>query len=497
MMLSMRMILNRLENFSIQSFINNDEDAADLMSARMAYAPNCLHVSAQGRDVLCQNTRGSRFLLLDIGLQEGFEIIQGIFDYYNDWEANVLRLVTEKKYQELIDSCHLIFHNPIALMDGNNQVIATSSAYGENDVDEEWKYLKRNGFSSIEAVDFLKHFAQVVDHSLMNKPQILSLERGQMSARLANIKIYWNNKFCGRMVVLEKDRELNSADLQVMSHLQGIIAPYLAQESLSSAYMNYKDVFSEIILLGKGDQLLLEKHLAYLHWLDAREFRMLLVKLLPHYSDDLILHQLRRTVLKIFPYSSVNIIDQCLVVILKAEDLEARTVDSFVDDLMLRDKARICVSLPIQDLTKLHYYFKQICYAIDRTSSQDPNAPVIYAFESSIPYMIQASDPNDLLCACHPDVLKLAGEGRNMMSDAIKLLRAYLDNERNITSTSKALYMHRNTLVYRLEKLQAQLTADLDRAYERDYIRLSIYVLESMAPQMEQMMDPDDMRSRR
>ena len=127
MMLSMRMILNRLENLAIYSFVNDDEDPADLMSARMAYAPNCLQVSSLGRNVLCQSTPSNRFLIEDISLQEAFEIIQGIFDYYNDWEASAFRLSAEKKFQELVDSCHPIFHNPIALFDGNHQVLATSS----------------------------------------------------------------------------------------------------------------------------------------------------------------------------------------------------------------------------------------------------------------------------------------------------------------------------------------------------------------------------------
>ena len=45
-----------------------------------------------------------------------------------------------------------------------------------------------------------------------------------------------------------------------------------------------------------------------------------------------------------------------------------------------------------------------------------------------------------------------------------------------MSSTAKSLYIHRNTLVYRLEKLNSILTADLDDAYERNYLRLSIYV---------------------
>ena len=479
MMLSMRMILNRLENLAIYSFVNDDEDFADLMSARMAYAPNCLQVSSLGRNVLCQSTPSNRFLIEDISLQEGFEIIQGIFDYYNDWEANAFRLSAEKKFQELVDSCHLIFHNPIVLFDGNNRVLAISSAYGEEGVTEEWKYLKKNGFSSVEMVNHLKHFGQLVDHSIMSLPQILSPSSERLTRRIANIKFYWNNQFCGRMVVLEKDRPINSGDLQVMAHLQNIISPYLAQDD-PSAQGNFKDVFAEIITTGKVDSTLLERQVSYLHWDNAQEFRLLLVKLSPHYSNDIVLHQLRRTLLKIFPVSSVNIIDQCMAIVVRAEALVTNPADLLIDELALREKARVGVSLPFQDLTRLHCYFKQTIYALETSRIPSPANDVIYAFDTIIPYILCASDGSDLLYACHPDILKLAALDRSGTSDHVKLLKAYLDNERNISGAAKAMFMHRNTFVYRLEKLTSLLTANLDDPYERDYLRLSVYILETV-----------------
>lgn len=479
-MLSIRMILNRLENLVVYSFVNDDEDTVSLMSARMAYAPNCVQVSSLGRNVLCQSTPNNRFLIEDISLQEGFEIIQGIFDYYNNWEANAFRLASEKNFQELIDSCHLIFHNPTILFDGNHRVLAISSAYGEEDVGEEWKYLKKSGFSSVEMVNHLKHFGQIVDHSIMSKPQILSPSSERLTRRIANMKLYWGNEFCGRMMILERDRPLNPGDLQVMAHLQNILAPYLAQDDSSAAQGNFKDVFSEILIAGKVDHVLLERQIAYLHWGDAKEFRLLLIRLSPYYSDDVVLHQLRRTILKIFPFSSVNIIEQCLAVIVRSETLVTNPADLIIDELSLQEKALVGVSLPFKDLTMLHPYFSQTLYALENTWPSSAENSVVYAFDSMISYIVCSAERDGILYACHPDVLELAERDKREDADYVRMLKAYLDNERNISSTAKALYMHRNTFVYRLEKLNAILTADLDNPYERDYLKLSVYILEAV-----------------
>ena len=56
--------------------------------------------------------------------------------------------------------------------------------------------------------------------------------------------------------------------------------------------------------------------------------------------------------------------------------------------------------------------------------------------------------------------------------------KCYLNNERSLVNTAQALFVHRNTLVYRVHKLTELLHDNLDDIYTRDYIKLSIRTLE-------------------
>lgn len=477
MLLSMRMILNLLGNFTINSDIHDETDTANLMSVRMAYAPNCLQISAYGNGVLCRGAADNRFVIEDISLLEGFEIIQGIFDYYNNWEAQITRLAADCKFQEIIDSSHLIFRNPMSLMDGNYQVVAASSAYGEDDVDDEWRYCKRMGYLSVETMKHMKRQGQTINAGLMGEPH-LTPANGSAHLRMANVKIYWNNELCGRLVVREKDRPINAADLRIMMLLQNVIAPNLAKGNPASPFSS-KDVFAEIITSGRVDRYLLEKSLAYLQWNNVQDFHLLLIRMNPAYCDDMTLHQLRRTILKIFPFCSVNIIEKSLAVIVQKDDIADDFANLLLEDLRLCGKARIGISLPMKDLSKLHYYYSQLLYALDQADDQTGKS-LVYAFDSMISYIVHRPSSDGALSACHPDVLRLSEIDKREESDYVSLLKTYLDNERNISSTAKALFMHRNTLVYRLEKLNSLLDADLDNPYERNYLRLSIYVLETL-----------------
>ena len=60
----------------------------------------------------------------------------------------------------------------------------------------------------------------------------------------------------------------------------------------------------------------------------------------------------------------------------------------------------------------------------------------------------------------------------------LNTLKCYLDHERSASKTSTALHTHRNTVLYRIQKIQDLLELDLDDVYVRDYCRLSIRTLE-------------------
>lgn len=63
-------------------------------------------------------------------------------------------------------------------------------------------------------------------------------------------------------------------------------------------------------------------------------------------------------------------------------------------------------------------------------------------------------------------------------SPLYETLRVYLEKHQNITRTSEALYIHRSTLLYRLDKIHSMLHLDLDDPSEVLYLLLSYRLLD-------------------
>ena len=57
-------------------------------------------------------------------------------------------------------------------------------------------------------------------------------------------------------------------------------------------------------------------------------------------------------------------------------------------------------------------------------------------------------------------------------------LRVYLQNHQSATKTAAALYIHRSTLLYRIEKIEAALKSDLTDPDELLYLMLSFYLMD-------------------
>ena len=64
-------------------------------------------------------------------------------------------------------------------------------------------------------------------------------------------------------------------------------------------------------------------------------------------------------------------------------------------------------------------------------------------------------------------------EGGN---DLITTLEAYFDNTGNLSQTAEALYIHRNTLLYRMERIKDILAMELDNPSARLSVQLALYI---------------------
>lgn len=95
----------------------------------------------------------------------------------------------------------------------------------------------------------------------------------------------------------------------------------------------------------------------------------------------------------------------------------------------------------------------------------------VYTFDSAFPYytIAKTARSDELVFASvnYSVVHRLADEDAELGTQSAKLLWSYLSFERNATAVSKRLHMHRNTVLYHIDKIEKRFGIDLDKFNDR------------------------------
>ncbi len=478
MKLSMWMIANRLSSLDMDLDIRDDAPAV-LNSARQAYATNCVHVYREGNSVICSG-EGSTIRIHNMDVVQGFEIIQSVFDYFQDWSDDMVRLVRERNYQGAIDLACQVFHNPILLQDGNSRVLGISQKlYPADSLDAEWAYLCKYGYSSLNAIQQMRYDYPNIEF-WHHGTQTFRFSDDFLSYSGVSYCLYCNDVICGRITLLEKDRPLNTGDCQLLEQLAAILEPGLGQIYYESV-LNNTNVFHNILFGDPYDKKLLDTQLAYLQWQSEDTYYLTAVEVQDisgRKTRDENVDLLMQVILRQTTNYVVMKKRACILLLANRNLSKDAQMLTFLKKLQARNPIKIGFSLPCRGLENAGHMYEQAGYAIASGKDAMPQEICHHFFDYAVNFIIESGNLSHSVRACMPTVVKLWEMQQVNGDELFHTLKVFLDNERSVSRTSEALFTHRNTVLYRIRKIREILNRDLDDAYIREYCRLSIRILE-------------------
>jgi PucR family transcriptional regulator, proline-responsive transcriptional activator len=126
-------------------------------------------------------------------------------------------------------------------------------------------------------------------------------------------------------------------------------------------------------------------------------------------------------------------------------------------DIMLR-----CgISMVFNNFMQLRYYYTQSKFAASQFKPSLSPEICLYEDHQAEHVLHALSLGADLRCFCHPGILSLWESGNESRRELVCCLYHYFLNGRNISATSDAIHIHRNTLIYRLSKAEEILNIDI------------------------------------
>lgn len=135
---------------------------------------------------------------------------------------------------------------------------------------------------------------------------------------------------------------------------------------------------------------------------------------------------------------------------------------------------RCGVGAPAQDLSAWRSSFRQAGQALEMARRFQERKP-LYFPDLSVYRLLFQFEHNPELIAFQEEILGplLAYEGGR---ELIQTLEAYFEHNGNLSQASEAMFIHRNTLIYRLERIAGIADIDLDKPETRLAVQLALHI---------------------
>lgn len=397
-----------------------------------------------------------------------------------DSSASLLNsLIQGKGLNYIVQVGSEILGNPVFLVDASSKLLASSANTNIDDVF--WNDLATLGYGNDNSLAHYVHQGftdQVIKSSL---PVLIDPSVPNNLKRIVG-KIQIKGKTLGYIGVLEDKQKLKKEDINITRLLCDVVASEMQKSKLYDNLTGVKHEFLLIDLLGdriENTTIAKERANAIFHTADKNLFVLVLN---PH--ENII----NSHTLGYLRWSFESTLDSCksvyyndhLILVINANDKDQwHKIKTKLIGLLKTNNLNAGLSLIFHDMLGIKKHYIQAASAL-RLGKLLKNYGVLQDYEDLYIYdlLTKLQEDTKAYDFCHPSVVKIQDYDKSNGTDYYNTLYQYLICSGNITLLAKKLFLHRNTIVHRINKIQEISRIDLSDGNNRFKLLLSYRIME-------------------
>ena len=388
---------------------------------------------------------------------------------YSLWEQHLRSLADLHAPLSLIlEKCAEIIHNPILIFDLEGNLLGQSNLEKASHFPT-FAYVQEQGKMSAKALTVRyvdkngKPSPDLTDYPQLTHPE----DNTETNCLSMYISIDGERVgFCMLVLVDEKELEL---DEQFISFLKPYFLEAEEFTSVSSPVRSNQTIVADLLSGAGSSQEAIQKFLKNTGLQSPFQLLEIHSNGIVNYTQrSMLVRDLKAMGIPLFVMAYEN-----RVLILTEADRTEMLVKSISGTISTGSShLAIGISMPFSHLEILPTAHHQAVFAIGEADGKDG---IFYCREFAFNYLLRilsgAERTRDLL---HPAVDTLSRYDWENGSELLKTLFVYLQQGMNQIHTADALFIHRNTLKYRLARIEELTHIDLDDPEEKLYLSLSL-----------------------
>ncbi|MBQ8662637.1 MAG: helix-turn-helix domain-containing protein [Eubacterium sp.] len=390
------------------------------------------------------------------------------FSYYARWHEQCSQKLSQScTLSDLLDLAESIFDRPLLIVDSSQFMIANSSRIPAYSDSEEWQSIIQA--KSIPA-DKLKLFNQFYKETFL-RHHAFSLPADYFPTSSCCQHIFVNDERCATLILIEGDEKLTKGQVQLLELFTPFITEWLHSNMTTDTSYHFTSFFARSLDGAPDSGEALQRRLALFGW-DAKSPKQIFVATAIsdyfHFDAHLsrILSDESGGVYSI-PYQ------KHLVVLCNYDLVDRNSFHQRFQDLMKTNSYYGASGFVFYDLEDIASSFKQTLEALQQGT---PEIGFLYSCQSiAMKFITNIVEQHMNTSLLHPTLDAIREYDKAHKTQFFQTLFVFLKNERNHQLTAKELYIHRNTLFLRLQKINELWELNLEDAEERFYMLYSFY----------------------
>ena len=407
--------------------------------------------------------------------------IAEIFLLYNKWEREVSNLIfSGGTLQNIIDSVKMVTRNPCYVMDNSLHIRATIKDADLEDMSAIWRFQYYHRYWPLPQTLSMINTTDL--SSIKKNPHARIFLPSMFNMPCCAIALSKGREFFGYLFFIEVYYHLDITDIEVIERLKELILAMYelrGEEPQQQSGTFYEKTFIKAASGEyKNDPVALKQELALLGWQDDHRFRTLSLGVDLSGDNDAIYvlnsvfgNELKGKIFYLDGYLN------CVFSYRETPDFEKQ-----VRYYLKRFRLHCGASEVFSNLKDLEYYHNQAVFTLKHvnTAPEDGAADGFWHNYSDIfPFHmgVTLKEPLQKEKLWSDQLEHLRAYDETHHTDYVNTLFWYLQEERNVAHTARKLNLHRNSLLYRLDKINEILGLDLDNPAVRLRVLLEIYVM--------------------
>jgi hypothetical protein len=433
-------------------------------------------ILSHGSDIIC---------VPNAQIEDIFNRVLSIFEKYLEWSDRIDEaLLSISPFQPILDIAHEMIPDPMFFGQRNLHILAITHGYTKEELFEEWDDMKAYSAMPMRMVERLNKYGfhvrypEEIDPAVM--PAIPEYKVPYYFTIRTNCSLrgqIWGHLYCYHMLP-----ELNPCTLQLLRYVADIFEKLLnkSQYIIDEQTRRFTPL-AELIEGNAADEESLKALRRQLAWdTDTSLVLYKVVSLDPnHYA--MIFEWLCNSIIEKLPNAAVFFYRNAVIAVAASKDADLllsgiKTVIS----MYAVGEYHCGVSFPFTGIRNIDSGYEQASFAIELSEGIESVHYFQNCFYSGMTKAFKSH--THWRSWVLPALFDLIKNDKEYNTEYYKTLYYLLINQNRYADTAKALFIHRNTLAYRLDKLQTVLNVDLRNESVLAYLRFCYSLLSEDHP---------------